>query len=210
MKVAIYARVSTEEQDADKQEYICQEYCERNNYEIFKVYKDIISGTTSNRLSFNELLEDMREFKFDMIMVTKLDRLGRSLQHLLSLFDEFNRKKVNFVAVTQNIDTISATGKLQMQILGAFAEFERNIISERTKEGLRRAIGVGKRGKDKQPRKRRKDKIKHNIERQGFFYERICIRCAKPFKTPRYGSKVCHDCRRKGGIKEIDNSIIHA
>jgi len=155
MKVAIYCRVSTEEQDADKQEFICKEYCERMGYEIFKIYKDVISGTTSSRPSFNKLLEDMRSMQFKAIMVTKLDRLARSLKHLLNLFDEFQNKGVHFIATTQNIDTSSASGKLQLQILGAFAEFERNIISERTKEGLRRAIGVGKRGKDKIPRKRR-------------------------------------------------------
>jgi DNA invertase Pin-like site-specific DNA recombinase len=155
MKVAIYCRVSTEEQNADKQEDICREYCKRNNLEIYKVYKDIISGTTSSRPNFNELLEDMRQRKFQVILVTKLDRLGRSLQHLLALLEEFNKKGIHFIAVTQSIDTTSASGKLQLQILGAFAEFERNMISERTKEGLRKAIGVGKRGRDKIPRKRR-------------------------------------------------------
>ena len=155
MKVAIYCRVSTDEQHADKQEDICQEFCKRNDHEVFKVYTDIISGTTSSRPGFNELLKDMREFKFKGIVVTKLDRLGRSLQHLLSLFDEFKGKNVDFIAVTQNIDTSTSSGKLQMQIMGAFAEFERNIISERTKEGLKKAQGVGKRGKDKNPRKRR-------------------------------------------------------
>jgi len=155
MKVAIYCRVSTEEQDADKQEFICKEYCKRNNFEVFKVYKDTISGMKQSRPEFNKLLIDLRHYKFDAIMVTKIDRLARSLQHLLSLFDEFNRKGIHFIATTQNIDTSSATGKLQMQILGAFAEFERNIISERTKEGLRGVEGVGKRGKDKKQRKRR-------------------------------------------------------
>jgi len=155
MKAAIYCRVSTEEQDADKQEFICLEHCRRNDIEIFKVYKDVISGKTTSRPEFNLLLNDMREYKFDVIIVTKLDRLGRSLQHLLSLFDEFVNKKVSFVAITQNIDTTTSAGKLQMQIMGAFAEFERNIISERTKEGMRNAMGVGKRGKDKQQRKRR-------------------------------------------------------
>lgn len=155
MKVAIYCRVSTDEQDADKQEEICLEYCKRQGYEVYKVYKDIISGWKTSRPSFNQLLTDMRSLSFDAIIVTKLDRLGRSLQHLLSLIDEFNLKGIKFVAITQNIDTMSAGGRLQMQIMGAFAEFERNIISERTKEGMRRAIGVGKRGKDKKPRKRR-------------------------------------------------------
>jgi|TARA_R100000501_G_C2628942_1_gene123375 DNA invertase Pin-like site-specific DNA recombinase len=201
MKVAIYCRVSTDEQDVDKQRYICEEYCKRNNYEIFKVYKDVYSGAKETRPAFNKLINDMREFKFSCIMVSKLDRIGRSLQHLLSLFDEFNRKKIQFISTTQNIDTTSSVGKLQLHIMGAFAEYERNIISERTKEGLRRATGVGKRGKDKKPRKRRKDKVKRNIQVKNFYYERICKRCNEKYKTPRYGSKVCKNCR--GGVKDM-------
>ena len=154
MKVAIYARVSTDEQDASKQVSICEEECRKHNHTIFKIYKDVISGASTSRPEFNKLLEDMRANCFDCIMVTKLDRLGRSLQHLLSLFTEFEKKHVHFIAVTQNIDTTTSTGKLQMQILGAFAEFERNIISERTKEGLKRKK-EGKRGKDQKPRRRR-------------------------------------------------------
>lgn len=155
MKAAIYCRVSTDEQKTDNQEYICREYCDRNDIDIWGIYKDIYSGAKESRPEFNKLMGDLRSYKFDCIVVTKLDRMGRSLKHLLSLFDEFKNKKVHFVAVTQNIETLTATGKLQLQILGAFAEFERNLISERTKEGLKRASGVGKRGKDKQPRKRR-------------------------------------------------------
>jgi len=155
MKVAIYCRVSTKDQHADKQEDICMDYCKRMGFEIFKVYTDVCSGAKTQRVSFNELLKDLRLYKFNCVMVTKLDRMGRSLQHLLSIFEEFRIKGVNFIATTQNIDTTTASGKLQLQIMGAFAEFERNIISERTKEGLMKAIGVGKRGKDKYPRKRR-------------------------------------------------------
>lgn len=154
MKAAIYARVSTEDQDADKQVEICKEFCQKNNFEIYEIYKDIISGITSSRPNFNRLLEDMRKNKFNCIVVTKLDRLGRSLSHLLSLFMEFERRGVHFIATSQNIDTTTAAGKLQMQILGAFAEFERNLISERTKEGLKKRK-EGKRGKDKKPRIRR-------------------------------------------------------
>lgn len=155
IKVAIYCRVSTEEQDADKQESMCKDYCLRNNLEVYKVYKDIISGKTTSRPSFNQLLEDMRKCKFSCIMVTKLDRIGRSLQHLLSLFEEFSKRGINFTAITQNIDTSTSSGKLQMQIMGAFAEFERNIISERTKESRQGKTTWGKRGKDKKPRLKR-------------------------------------------------------
>lgn len=155
MKAALYCRVSTEEQDANKQEYLLKQYCQRMDIDVFAIYTDIISGSKESRPSFNKLLVDMRDFKFDMVIVTKLDRIGRSLQHLLSIFNEFRNKKVEFVATTQNIDTSTASGKLQLHILSAFAEFERSIISERTKEGMKRATGVGKRGPDKVPRKRR-------------------------------------------------------
>jgi DNA invertase Pin-like site-specific DNA recombinase len=156
VKIAIYCRVSTEEQDASTQETICREYCARIGAEIFRVYIDTgISGMKTSRPQFDQMLQDMRLVRFNCIMVTKLDRIGRSLQHILSLFDEFNRKGINFIAVTQNIDTTTAAGKLQMQIIGAFAEFERNLISERTKEGMKKAVNVGKRGRDKKPRLKR-------------------------------------------------------
>ncbi len=156
VKVAIYCRVSTTDQDATIQDRICREYCERNGHEVYEVYTDSgVSGMKDSRPRFDALLVDMRRVKFNCIMVTKLDRMGRSLQHLLSLFEEFTGKGIHFIAVTQNIDTTSAIGKFQLQMLGAFAEFERNIIAERTREALQFAKNVGKRGKDKHPRKRR-------------------------------------------------------
>ena len=157
MKVAIYCRVSTQEQNADTQEQMCLDYCKRQEFDVYRVYKDIISGKVTSRPQFNEMLIEMRQNKFNCIMVTKLDRVGRSLQHLLSLFEEWSRRGVHFVATTQSIDTSSASGKLQMQIMGAFAEFERNIISERTKESRAGNKTWGKRGKDKQPRQKRGD-----------------------------------------------------
>jgi DNA invertase Pin-like site-specific DNA recombinase len=155
MKVAIYCRVSTEDQHVSKQVDICKEWAERNGHNIFNIYEDVISGSKASRPSFNSLLDDMRKYKFRAIVVTKLDRLGRSLQHLISLLDEFKSKGVEFIAVTQNIDTTTPAGRLQWQIMGAFAEFEREIIRERTKEGLKKAKNVGKRGKDKKPRQKR-------------------------------------------------------
>lgn len=155
MKVAIYVRVSTEHQDLTNQIAICKKHCEIKEWEIYDIYQDVYSGAKASRPAFNKLLEDMRSYKFNAVIVTKLDRLARSLQHLLSLVDEFNNKGVQFVAIQQNIDTTSSTGKLQFQIMGAFAEFERNLISERTKDGLKGKKNVGKRGPDKRPRKKR-------------------------------------------------------
>lgn len=154
-KAAIYCRISTEDQNANKQELLCRKHCEIQNIELYETYVDVISGQTHTRPCLNKMLNDMRRYKFNTIVVTKLDRIGRSLSHLLSMFDEFNKKGIHFIAVTQNIDTTTSIGRMQMQILGAFAEFERNLISERTKEGLRNAKNVGKRGKDKKPRRKR-------------------------------------------------------
>ncbi len=156
MKAALYLRVSTDEQDITTQEKICREYCQRNGHEIYGIYADSgISGSKVSRPAFNSLQQDMRLMKFNCVVVTKLDRVGRSLKHILSLFDEFFALGVHFIAVTQNIDTSSAAGKFQLQILGAFGEFERNIIAERTREALQFAKNVGKRGRDKKPRKKR-------------------------------------------------------
>ena len=89
-KVAIYVRVSTNDQDVAVQEKLCREYCERLGYDIFKVYADTgVSGVKDSRPAFNDLLRDMRLMRFNTIMVTKLDRIGRSLKHILNLFDEF-------------------------------------------------------------------------------------------------------------------------
>ena len=155
MKVAIYCRVSTDEQELMHQHNLCQEYVDRMGYTTYLVYKDVISGTTTSRTGFNLLLEDMRKFKFDAIVVSKLDRIGRSLSHLLCLIDEFTQKGIHFISVTQNLETNTSSGKLLFQIMGAFAEYERNIISERTKEALKGNTRVGKRGKDKKVRKQR-------------------------------------------------------
>lgn len=171
MKAAIYSRVSTEDQNAETQIKLCQEFCERHGHEIFDVYCDEgISGMKTSRPAFNRMLEDMRHYKFNCIVVVRIDRLGRSLQHLLSLFDEFARKGVNFVSIDNNFDTSTPQGMLFLQITGAFVEYERNIISERTKEGLRGKKNVGKRGPDKRPRKRRdglRKKIDYGVRKNG-------------------------------------------
>lgn len=151
-KVAIYVRVSTEDQNTDMQKEACVKYSEAHNYEIFKIYSDITSGTKSSRPSLNQMMFDMRNGLFDGIIIWKLDRLGRSLSHLLNLVEEFQKRHIDFVCITQNFDTSTSQGKLVFTLIGAIAEFERELISERTKEGMKKAKNVGKRGKDKKPR----------------------------------------------------------
>jgi putative DNA-invertase from lambdoid prophage Rac len=142
-KAAIYIRVSTSEQTTENQRERLMGFCSRV-YEVYKVYEDIGSGLRDDRPAFNEMMDDMRAGCFDAIIVWKLDRIGRSLQHLLHIFQEMQKKKIDFVSITQNIDTTTAAGKLLFHIIGAFAEFESSLISERTKLGMERARRQGR------------------------------------------------------------------
>ena len=153
-KAVIYARVSKEELNLDHQIKACKNYASQQNYKVLDIYSDKVSGSKSRRPELNRLLNDMRTGKFNVVVIWKLDRLGRSLQHLLRIVDEFKKYNIDFVCVSQNIDTSTASGNFTFHILGAVAEFERTLISERTKEGLKNAKNVGKRGKDKKPRRK--------------------------------------------------------
>ena len=154
MIVAIYTRVSTQEQNPLHQEKDLKQFCEAREYIIFKIYSDVISGSKDSRPQLNELMKDGYNKKFDSIVIWKLDRLGRSLQHLIDIVNKLQLWNINLICKTQEIDTTTPNGKLLFHIFGAVAEFEREIISERTKLGLKDAKNVGKRGKDKKPRKK--------------------------------------------------------
>ena len=154
MKAAIYARVSKDEQNPQTQVDALKGYAERHEYDIYKVYTDVASGAKDSRPALNDLMFDARQKYFDAIIVWKLDRLGRSLKHLINIIEEWQQKGIDLICTTQNIDTTTVTGKLFFHLVGAFAEFERELISERTKEGLKKAQNVGKRGPDKRPRRK--------------------------------------------------------
>jgi len=138
MKVAIYTRVSTEEQNPETQLKQIQNYCILNNHGIYEIYEDIISGETDSRSAFDKLLHDMRHRRFDAVVVYKLDRIGRSLQHLLHLFQEFKNRDIDFISVTQNINTDTPEGKLMLRVLMILAEYERELIVARTRDTLDR------------------------------------------------------------------------
>lgn len=165
MKIAIYARVSTSEQEADKQVRELEEFVTRQGNIVYKVYKDVISGSKDSRPALNDMVQDAFQRKFDAVVCWKLDRLGRSLKHLIDLVNKFQIWNVGLIFVSQQIDTTNAQGRLFFHIFGAIAEFERELISERTKLGLKNAKNVGKRGKDKKPRKWRSDK---GVKRGGY------------------------------------------
>lgn len=145
MKVALYARVSTKEQNVDTQLDLMRTHCERTGNEIYEEYIDIgESGKKNSRPEFDRMLKDMRRYRFHAICVYKLDRIGRSLPHLLNLFDEFTKKKVEFISVTQNIDTTTPEGRLFMRMLMLMAEYERELTVDRVKSGMERAKREGK------------------------------------------------------------------
>lgn len=159
MKIAIYVRVSKEEQHPENQEIELIEYAKNKNFEIFKVYTDKISGSRDSRPALNELMIDARKRYFDAVICWKLDRLGRSLQHLIQIINEWENLSIQFICITQNIDTTNASGKLIFHIFGAIAEFERKLIVERINLGLDRARSQGKklgRPKGSKDKKRRK------------------------------------------------------
>jgi len=160
MKVAIYLRVSTQDQTSLNQELELKEYCQRNNYEIYQVYRDEgVSGVKTSRPQLDLMLRDMRNKMFEAIIVWKFDRLGRSTAHLLQVLEELKNKNVRLIATSQSIDTDTPMGKFFFVILSGFAEMEREIIRERILLGLQRRKTQGKplgRPKGSKDSKRRK------------------------------------------------------
>lgn len=143
-----YARVSTQDQNLHLQ------IDELQKFGVEKIYQEKVTGTRKDRPELENMIKMLREG--DTVVVWKLDRIGRSMRHLIELIEEFKNKKVNFVSLKENIDTSTATGKLIFNIFASLAEFERDIISERTQAGLTAARARGKKG-GRPPKK--KDKV---------------------------------------------------
>ncbi len=159
MPVAIYARVSSSDQIIETQLVPLREYCQRAGYKEVKEYVDHgFSGKDNNRPAFERLMLDIRQGKVDCIICYKLDRIGRSLRHLLNLFDEFRNRKVSFISLSQNIDTNTAEGRMFLNMLMVLSQYERELVVARTLDGLQRARKQGKRlgrpfgRKDSKPR----------------------------------------------------------
>lgn len=144
-KVVLYARTSTADQTTETQLVSLKDYCARMKYTITDEYVDSgFSGKDDKRPEFERLLNDIRDNRVSCVVVYKLDRIGRSLQHLLNLFEEFKNQGVEFISITQNINTQTPEGKMFWQMLGVFAEYERELIVARTMAGLHRAVRQGK------------------------------------------------------------------
>src|SRR5579872_6993650 len=147
-RVAIYARVSTAHngQDPAMQTRELEEYCQRRGWELASCYVDTgISGSKESRPELNKLMADAHRRRFDAIVVWKFDRFARSVSHLLRALETFQALGIEFVSLTEGVDTSTPAGKMVFTVLGAVAELERSLICERVKAGLRNARAKGKR-----------------------------------------------------------------
>ena len=147
-KCAIYARVSTSDkgQTVENQIDPLKEIAINNNWEIYNYYQESVSAV-KHRPELTNLKRDAKKHKFDIILVTKLDRLARSTRDLIGLVDEIvvqNKVRLWFVDQNLDVDPNNPVNMLTMHILAAMAEFERSLISERVKAGISRAIASGK------------------------------------------------------------------
>lgn len=149
MSLGIYSRVSTEDQAKEgyffeaQRDYL-ESFAKRENLETFRIYQDDgISGYTLGRAPLKKLLEGAKEKKFGLVLVYKIDRFSRNLKDLLNLVDELSSHSVGFKSATESFDTTTSAGKLMLQQLGSFTEFERNRIAERVFSGLVKSVQQG-------------------------------------------------------------------
>ncbi len=144
-RVAIYCRVSTLDQSNDSQLLDLKRYIQERGWHIFKEFCDNgISGTKDSRPALNELMNDAKKRRFDVVLVWRFDRFARSTKHLILALEEFRNLGIDFVSYQENIDTSSPLGSAIFTIISAVAQLERDIIAERVKSGLRRAKENGK------------------------------------------------------------------
>jgi DNA invertase Pin-like site-specific DNA recombinase len=146
-RVALYARVSTlNNQDPEMQLSELREYAGRRGWQITEEYTDQgVSGCKESRPALNRLMSDACRRRFDAILVWKIDRFGRSLKHLVNALAELAALGVAFISLRDNLDLSTPSGRLMFQIIGAMAEFERALIQERVRAGLRNARAKGRR-----------------------------------------------------------------
>src|SRR3954469_14732576 len=145
MKVAIYARVSTQEQTAENQLLELRRYVEARGWTAIEYVDQGVSGAKDRRPALDQLVADVRRHRVQAVVCWRLDRLGRNLRHLVMLLDDWQSRGVAFATLGEGIDTSTPAGRLVAGVLGSIAEFERARIQERIRAGLSRARAQGKR-----------------------------------------------------------------
>lgn len=146
MKVAIYVRVSTNDQSTEMQLRDLQEYVKARGLEVYKMYEDHgVSGSKTKRPALDALMDDAKKHKFQTVVVWRFDRFARSVEHLVVALRELSERGIDFVSYKENLDTTTSTGKAMFQMIAVMAELERNIIRERVLAGINNAKLKGKR-----------------------------------------------------------------
>ena len=148
--VAVYTRVSTDDQardgySLDMQLKKIKNHCENYEYEIYKVYEEpgISAKNTEDRKKYNEMIEDMKKGKFNMIIALKIDRISRALIDFLKFMALAKEYECDVEFILDKVDTTTASGRMMMNMLAVFAQFERELIIERTNAGVKGAIEDG-------------------------------------------------------------------
>ncbi len=152
MKAALYARVSTLDQEPENQLAELRRYVDARGWTAQEFIDKGISGAKHRRPALDALIKDAKRRRFDVVVCWRLDRLGRNLRHLILLIDELHALGVAFISLHEGIDATTPAGRLQLHVLGAIAEFERARIAERVRAGLARAKKQGRRlGRPQRP-----------------------------------------------------------
>jgi DNA invertase Pin-like site-specific DNA recombinase len=191
-RVAIYARVSTSDQSVEPQLLDLRRFISERGWKLAGEFSDHgISGTKDSRPALNALMDDARKKRFEVLAVWRFDRFARSTRHLILALEEFRHLGIDFVSFQENIDTGSPLGGAIFTIIGAVAQLERDIIAERVKAGLRRALERGKRlGR---PRARVDHEKLSTLKSQGLsqrdMADRLGVSHATVGRALRHGSK---------------------
>lgn len=146
MRVALYARVSTADQNPQNQLMRLLEIAHGRGYEVIGQYVDIASGANQKRPNLDRMMLDAKARLFERIMVVKIDRLARSIGNLLRIMESLDSWGITVEFIDQPIDTGTASGRMMLTVLGALAEFEKELIHDRTIDGLSRANAQGRKG----------------------------------------------------------------
>lgn len=141
---AIYARVSTLDQNCEVQLADLRRYAGQRFGRAYEFVDQGVSGTQRRRPALDALMKDASKRMFDVVLVWKFDRFARSLKHLMDSLEEFGVLGIDFVSYTEGVDTTTPSGQLLFHIVGAVAQFERDLIAERVRAGLAHARAMGK------------------------------------------------------------------
>ena len=184
-RIAIYARVSTDRQSAESQLNALREYIDKRAWAISKEYIDEgYTGSTTKRPAFAAMMADARKRSFDILLVYKLDRLSRSLKDLIATLDDLHSLGIDFISYDNGLDTTTPTGRLIFNVVGAVAEFEKDIIRERVKAGLENAKRKGKL-LGRPPLSPRLLAQANQLRKQGLSFRKIGLQLGIPESTVR-------------------------